>query len=76
MKAPIRVSNKMQKGFKEMMNMSSNEKFTFKICSIGVARIFDWGGPNHESHAMTHQKFSKKEVFVGQRYCRMEDLKV
>ena len=25
---------------------------------IGVARIFDWGGLNHKSHAMTSSKIS------------------
>ena len=44
--------------------------------ATGVARIFDWGGPNHKSHAMTSSEFSKKELFVGQRYRRMEDLKL
>ena len=32
---------------------------------IGVARIFDWGGPNHKSHAMTSSETSKEECFVG-----------
>ena len=34
-----------------------------------------WGGLHHKSHAMTSSKFSKDEVFAGQRYRRMEDLK-
>ena len=30
---------------------------------IGVARIFDWGGPNHKSHAMTSLEILKKGTF-------------
>ena len=33
--------------------------------TIGVARIFDWGGPHHKSHAMTSSKFFKEETFCG-----------
>ena len=32
---------------------------------IRVARIFDWGGPNHKSHAMTSSKNFKKGTFCG-----------
>ena len=32
-------------------------------------------GLNHKSLEMTSSKFSKEEVFVGQRYRRMKDLK-
>ena len=33
---------------------------------IGVARIFDWGDPNHKSHAMTSSKnFKKPQTFCG-----------
>ena len=42
---------------------------------IGVAKIFDWGGPNHKSLAMTPSKTSKEEFRVWQRYRRMEDQK-
>ena len=42
--------------------------------STGLARNFDWGGgANYKSHAMTSSEFSAEELFVGQRYCRMED---
>ena len=37
-----------KKGFQN--NFSGNLQF------IGVARIFDWGGLNHKSHAMTSLK--------------------
>ena len=33
--------------------------------TIGVARIFDWGGPNHKSHAMTSSEIFKKGRFCG-----------
>ena len=33
------------------------------------------GSLNYKSHAMTSSIFFQKEVFVGQRYRRMEDLK-
>ena len=50
---------------------------------IGVARIFDWGGLNHKSHAMTsskicllalNQDFAKREGFpvnmlISDQYC-------
>ena len=31
--------------------------------NIGVARIFDLGGPNHKSHAMTSTEIFKKGPF-------------
>ena len=41
---------------------------------ISVAMIFDWERqPVDKSHPMMSQKFSKKERFVGQRYCRKND---
>ena len=42
---------------------------------IGVARIFYWGAQTTNHMQRRHQNFSKEEVFVGQRYRRMEDLK-
>ena len=32
------------------------KSFSGNLQFIGVARIFDWGGPNHKSHAMTSSK--------------------
>ena len=32
---------------------------------IGVAMIFDWGGPSHKSHVMTSSETLNKEFFVG-----------
>ena len=43
--------------------------------NIGVARIFDWGGPNRKSHAMTSSETLKEEFLWKQRYRRMEDEK-
>ena len=33
--------------------------------TIGVAMIFDWGGPNHKSHAMTSSEIFEKVIFCG-----------
>ena len=32
---------------------------------IGVARILDWVGPNHKSHAMTSSEIFKKGAYCG-----------
>ena len=32
------------------------KSFSCNLHFIGVARIFDWGGLNHKSHAMTSPK--------------------
>ena len=32
------------------------KSFSGSLQFIGVARIFDWGGLNHKSHAMTSSK--------------------
>ena len=32
------------------------KSFSGNLQFIGVARIFDWGGLNHKSHAMTSSK--------------------
>ena len=34
------------------------KSFSGDLQFIGVARIFDWGGLNHKSHAMTSSKIS------------------
>ena len=36
-----------------------------RVQGIDVARIFDWGGPNHKSHAMTSSEIFKKGAFCG-----------
>ena len=35
------------------------------LWSVGVARIFDWGGPNHKSHTMTSSEIFEKGTFCG-----------
>ena len=42
---------------------------------IGVARIFNGGGQTTNYMQWRHQKFSKREIFVIQRYRRMENQK-
>ena len=44
-----KCSRVLQKKKKEGLQKSFSGNFQF----IGVARIFDWGGLNHKSHAMT-----------------------
>ena len=39
------------------------KSFTDNLQFIGVARIFDWGGSNHKSHAMTSSKIFKRGTF-------------
>ena len=52
------------------------KSFSGNLQFIGVARIFDWYGAQTTNHMQWHhQNFSKEELFVGQRYHRMEDLK-
>ena len=43
--------------------------------TIGVERNFDWGVQTANYMQWGHQKFLNKEIFVGQRYRRMEDQK-
>ena len=47
---------------------------SMKISTIGVARIFDWGGgaPKRKSHAMM-SSFRKVVLFMKQRYRKIED---
>ena len=42
---------------------------------VGVARIFDWGGKPPITCNDVIRNFQKKELFMGQRYRRMEDHK-
>ena len=41
------------------------KSFSGNLQLSGVARIFDWGGPNHKSHAMTSSKICKRGTFCG-----------
>ena len=46
------------------------------VVIIFVTRILYWRGAQTANHMQCrHQKFSKEELFVGQRYRRMEDQK-
>ena len=41
----------------------SSKIFSGDLQFIGVPRIFDWGGLNHKSHAMTSSKFFQRGSF-------------
>ena len=41
------------------------KSFSGNLQFIGGPRIFDWGGLNHKSHAMTSSKFFKRTRFCG-----------
>ena len=43
--------------------------------SLAYPKFLIKEGLSHKSHDIRHQNFSKEEVFAGQRYCRMKDLK-
>ena len=44
------------KGSPKIKIKSPQKSFSGYLQFIGVARIFDWGGLNHKSHAMTSSK--------------------
>ena len=50
---------------KKKKKRSSKKSFSDSLQFIGVARIFDWEGPNHKSHAMTSSKIFKRGIFCG-----------
>ena len=53
------------------MNAMELQRLIFiLLLTIGLARILDWRGPNHKSHAIRHQKFSKETIFVEQIFRR------
>ena len=64
----------------QVLSKKKSSKIFFQAISnsIGVwyPEFLIGGGLNHKSHAMTSLKFSKEELFLGQRYCWMEDLKL
>ena len=56
----------------------SHQNSTYEIgkaTNIVVANIFDWGGQTTIHLQWRHQNFSQEEVFVGQRYRKVEDQK-
>ena len=55
---------------------SVQKSFSGDLQFVGVPRIIDWGRPKPQITCNDVIKnFSKEEVFVGQKYRRMEDLK-
>ena len=62
--------------FQQDQTRSKNRFFDQDVVKelTSVARIFDWGGANHKSHAMTSSNFFERGIFVG-KHRRMEDLK-
>ena len=46
--------------------------FSGNLQFIGVARIFDWGGLNHKSHAMTSSKICL--LALNQNFAKGEGL--
>ena len=62
------MTDYLQFAEQQTLNSYNIDKSIFEIyCTpaIGVARIFNWGGPNHKSHAMTSSESSKEEFFGG-----------
>ena len=49
------------------------KSFSGNLQFIGVARIFDWGGLNHKSHAMTSSKICP--LALSQDFAKGEGLK-
>ena len=48
------------------------KSFSGNLQFLGVARIFDWGGLNHKSHAMTSSKICL--LALNQDFAKGEDL--
>ena len=51
------------------------KSFSGDLQFLGLPRIFDWGGLNHKSHAMTSSKFFQKGSTRVQKYRMTEGLK-
>ena len=51
---------------------SHQKSFSGYLQFIGVPRIFDWGRPNHKSHAMTSSKFFQRRSFSGTKISQDE----
>ena len=53
------------------MNAMELQRLIFiLLLTIDVARILDWRGPNHESHAMKSSEIFERENFCEIRYRR------
>ena len=62
--------NKLTLVFLLMKAMELQRLIFILLMTLGVARILDWRGPNHKSHAMTSSEILKEKIFVEQRYRR------
>ena len=54
----------------------SHQNLTYdirKATDIVIARIFDWGGPNHNSLAMVLSELFTRGTFCGTRICKVKD---
>ena len=49
------------------MSLINRTRFEISCSAIGVAKIFDWGGANHKSHAMTSSEILERGTFCGAR---------
>ena len=64
------------------MNAMELQRLIFTLLlTICVARILDWRGPNHKSHAMTSSQIFKRENVYGTKIskiflCNKEDEKL
>ena len=54
LEAKAKAQEHRRKCFPQKKNLQKS--FSGNLQFIGVARIFDWGGLNHKSHAMTSSK--------------------
>ena len=57
---------------KKKKKKGSSKKFSGNLQFVGVARIFDWGGLNHKSHAMTSSKICL--LALNQDFAKREGL--
>ena len=70
-KAKNTAASVLQKKKKKGLQQSFSGDLQF----IGLPRIFDWGRPKPQITFNDVTKNFQEEVFVGQRYRRIEDLK-
>ena len=61
-----RVWNKKQCLHREILRIHGERPKKKRSSTIGVAKVFDWGGgANHKSHAMTSSETSKENFLWG-----------
>ena len=56
----------------QVLSKKKKKSFSGNLQIIGVARIFDWGGLNRKSHAMTSSKICL--LALNQDFAKREDL--